>query len=112
MNPPPPPPAFVVCDIWMLGVIQASSPWADTSCSPCPSDTSRMGIVVPLISACMTNAFRSRDWRLARHLEDKVPAGGLSGQAPVTFGLTSAGISVLVARRAGGGAVCQGGAMD
>jgi len=60
----------------------------------------------------MTNAFRSRDWRLARHLEDKVPAGGLSGQAPVTFGLTSAGISVLVARRAGGGAVCQGGAMD
>src|SRR5215813_4971699 len=52
--PPPPPPAFIVWDIWMLCVIQASSPWADTTASPRPRVTTRMGIVVPLISACMT----------------------------------------------------------
>ena len=59
MKPPPPPPVLVVCDIWMLGVIHASSPCVEMTCSPCPSDTSRMGIVVPLISACIAAPF---DW--------------------------------------------------
>src|SRR6266567_6991208 len=37
----------------MLVVIQASSPCGVTTDSPCWSDTSRMGIVEPLISACI-----------------------------------------------------------
>ena len=44
----PPPPVFMVCDIWMLVVIQASSPCGVTTYSPCWSVTSRMGIVEPL----------------------------------------------------------------
>src|SRR5260370_6176822 len=67
INPPPPPPVFVVCDMVMLEVIHASSPCADTTSSPCSSDTCRMGIVVPLISACMTRALPLtqivRNWR-------------------------------------------------
>src|SRR5258707_3214719 len=57
---PPPPPVFILCDIWMFCVTHASSPWVDTTASPWPSDTSRMGIVVPLISACMTCLPRGR----------------------------------------------------
>src|SRR6202167_6068392 len=55
MNPPPPgPPVPIRCDNWMLCVIQASSPWVEMTSSPSFSVTSNMGIVVPLMLACMT----------------------------------------------------------
>ncbi len=50
MKPPPP----VVCDICMFDVIHDSSPWVEMSCSPGCTVTSSTGMVVPLISACMT----------------------------------------------------------
>jgi hypothetical protein len=54
------PPVLVVWDIWMLCVIQASSPWAEMICSPRSSETSRMGMVVPFISACMARPSHRR----------------------------------------------------
>ena len=55
-----PPPVPMCWDIWMFGVIQDSSPWVETTCSPGCRVTSRTGIVVPLISACIDRSVLAR----------------------------------------------------
>src|SRR6202453_1253498 len=67
MKPPPcplAPPVPMCWDIWTFGVIQESSPWVEMTCSPCCRVTSSTGMVVPLISACMTTPVRPRPTRL------------------------------------------------
>ena len=49
-------PVLMCWESWMFGVIQDSSPWVETTCSPCCKVTSRTGIVVPLISASMSSS--------------------------------------------------------
>src|SRR5580698_8229326 len=82
LNPPPPPPVFVVCDIMMPAVIQASSPCVDTTSSPCSRDTWSMGIVVPLISACMAKALliTPPHQKMALSLEHKVLLRAANGE--------------------------------
>ena len=64
MKPPPAAPLLGTLpmrwDIWMFDVIQDSSPWVEMTCSPCCRVTSRTGMVVPLISACMGTSVLAR----------------------------------------------------
>jgi hypothetical protein len=53
-------------DIWMFGVIQDSSPRVEMTCSPCCKVISSTGMVVPLMSACMTAPVRP--WNMCADL--------------------------------------------
>ena len=66
----------------MFGVIQDSSPWVETTCSPCSSVTSSTGIVVPLISACIDRSCRLGRLgrvRCYRHEPTRRPDAGRGG---------------------------------
>ena len=62
---PPPPPYWVDVVIWMLEVIQESSPDSAKIASPGLSVSSRTGMVVPMIfSSTMCTPIRTDRWRL------------------------------------------------